>query len=342
MYTPKILSVNLFKKDLNPTNPKLDLEVTMVRPGTDFTLRFDKSLSYDSRLEYRYRSHRRPSPQQDVSTYPTRVPEILFYKSPPPGGTLGKVIQDDEMPIDYHKMNMPLEYTELHILEGCNFFSHLRNLHKLCIEFHRFDSFPDIVNLLGDYNAQHLYHQIKHHIPKVLDQAVELPLLVFEAARRPPSLSKNDSFCGIPEIKKNMPDIIASLFGYGQDVWGFTPNFRVYKVQVLVNLSLWRIIKEQISNIPAQPELPQFKLMSPLFKMPRHLTMDFPWHAAIRVKNRNPHPGYETTPVNKVVGHASVREPTTLLSNSRDLPESHSKLDSSTSLKDTRPSTTIC
>ena len=66
-------------------------------------------------------------------------------------------------------------------------------------------------------------------------------------------------FYGIPEIKRNMPDIIAWLLGMQQDVWGFTPNFKVYKVEVLVNLNLWRIITQQICNIPTQPTLPQFK-----------------------------------------------------------------------------------
>ena len=119
MYTPKILSVNLFKKNLNPTDRQLDLEVTMVRPGTDFTLRFDQSVSYDSRMQYRMnrrckhlqvlRTHLMYSREfQNVYTYKTMIPEVLFNKFPPPGGTLGELTQDDETPIDYTKMNMPV------------------------------------------------------------------------------------------------------------------------------------------------------------------------------------------------------------------------------------------
>ena len=114
-----------------------------------------------------------------------------------------------------------------------------------------------------------------------------------------------------------MPDIIAWLLGMQQDVWGFTPNFKVYKVEVLVNLNLWRIITQQICNIPTQPTLPQFKWISQLYGLPSNMTIHFPWPASIIVKNK-----FKPTDANKVVGHAeptlySDKEPTTLLSNSR-------------------------
>lgn len=89
------------------------------------------------------------------------------------------------------------------------------------------------MTLLGDYNAQHLYHEIKppyrghHRSPKLLDQVLELPRSLrlrrrpARAAARPKRLSKeeNDYFYGIPEIKRNLPEIIAWLLGL-KEVWG--------------------------------------------------------------------------------------------------------------------------
>ena len=56
------------------------------------------------------------------------IPEVLFNKSPPPGGTLGELTQHDETLIDFTKMNVPLEYTEINILKGTDFFCNLFNL----------------------------------------------------------------------------------------------------------------------------------------------------------------------------------------------------------------------
>lgn len=114
---------------------------------------------------FKYGSNGQPQADKTI------LPEMLFDKSPPPGGTLGELTREwagTQVPIEYTKLNMPLEYTELKILKGSEFFCNLCNLHKLHLEFHRFDRFSDIVTILGYYNALHIYNQIERRAKPAL------------------------------------------------------------------------------------------------------------------------------------------------------------------------------